>query len=364
MNKEDFWNLIDETNRLCPTRDKESIMAVATEKLMKLDVNDILDFHMIQQEYFRMAYRNDLHAASEAIGADPSFDGLQAFIYWLISRGKEVFINAMDNPDSLAGVPKEGEQIGFLNFGYAAYTAYSMKMDRINPGDMSDIYSALNSEDYGGLTPETREAIRDEIPQRADIAPSYSLNTIQCLFPNVYKENVDRLKNTGLYQEQVSKLILSRCIIHARVGIGLCPKEEYFAGTPENIANFLAWYKIADSMLLTDMTDRLVVYSSGWYIISCPDKSLLEKISETLFPLYRNEIEVQPVFRLSASEFEGIMGRLPDVHIACEGKMNMIQGNSSHCYDAVSGEYISYQGDPSFNELIADESEPVTLQMT
>ena len=70
MNKEGFWNLIDETNRLCPTRDKESIMAVATEKLMKLDVNDILDFHMIQQEYFRMAYRNDLHAASEAIGAD------------------------------------------------------------------------------------------------------------------------------------------------------------------------------------------------------------------------------------------------------------------------------------------------------
>ena len=69
MNKEDFWNLIDETNRLCPTRDKESIMAVVTEKLMKLDVNDILDFHMIQQEYFRMAYRNDLHAASEAIGA-------------------------------------------------------------------------------------------------------------------------------------------------------------------------------------------------------------------------------------------------------------------------------------------------------
>lgn len=363
MNKEDFWNLIDETNRLCPTRDKESIMAVVTEKLMKLDVNDILDFHMIQQEYFRMAYRNDLHAASEAIGADPSYDGLQAFIYWLISRGKGVFIDAMNNPDSLADVPKGGEQIGFQSFGYAAYTAYSMKMDRVNPGDMSDIYSALNSEDYDGLASETRKAIHDEIPKRADIAPSYSLNTIQCLFPNIYKKNAAKLKSTRLYHEQVSKLISSGCIIHARVGIGLCPKEEYFTGTPENIAYFLAKYKIADSMLLTDMTDRLIVYSSGWYIMSCPDKSLLEKISETLFPIYRDEIEVQPVFRLSASEFEEIMCRLPDVHIAYEGKNDMIQVNSDHCYNAGSEGYIFYQGEPGFNELIVDEPEPAVPQM-
>lgn len=62
MKKEDFWNLIDETNQLCPTHDQESIMAVATDKLLKLSVKDILDFHMIQQEYFGAAYRNDLHA--------------------------------------------------------------------------------------------------------------------------------------------------------------------------------------------------------------------------------------------------------------------------------------------------------------
>ena len=83
MKKADFWNLIDEVNQLCPTRDQESIMAVTTDKLMRLDVNDILDFHMIQQEYFRAAYRNDLHAASEAMGATPSYDGFQGFVYWL-----------------------------------------------------------------------------------------------------------------------------------------------------------------------------------------------------------------------------------------------------------------------------------------
>lgn len=310
MKKGDFWNLIDETNRLCPTRDQESIMAVITDKLMKLDVNDILDFHMIQQEYFCAAYRNDLHAASEAMGAAPSYDGLQAFVYWLISRGKEVFIHTMDNPDTLADVPQGGEKIEFPSFGFAAYTAYSMKMDRIDPENMSDIYSALNSRDYGGLTQETRESIHSEIPEREDISAPYSLDTIRHLFPNIYQKNADRLKNMGLYQEQVDKLLASEYIIRARVGIGLCPKEEYFAGTPENIANFLAKYKIADSILLTDLNDHLIVYSSGWHIMSCPDQALRERINETLFPIHQGETEVQPIFKLSASEFEEAFGEL------------------------------------------------------
>ena len=217
MRKEDFWNLIDEINQLCPTRDQESIMAVTTDKLMQLGVNDILDFHMIQQEYFRAAYRNDLHAASEAMGATPSYDGLQAFVYWLISCGKEVFIRAMDNPDTLADVLQDGEKIEFPSFGFAAYTAYSMKMDRIDPENMSDIYSALNSRDYSGLTQETLESIHSEIPEHEDIIAPYSLDTIRHLFPNIYQKNADRLKNTGLYQEQVDKLLASECIIHARV---------------------------------------------------------------------------------------------------------------------------------------------------
>ena len=81
MNKDDFWNIIDEVNQACPSRDQESIMAVVTEKLMKLEINEILDFHLIQQEYSRAAYRNDLHAASEAMGAAPSNNGMQAFLY-------------------------------------------------------------------------------------------------------------------------------------------------------------------------------------------------------------------------------------------------------------------------------------------
>lgn len=68
---------------------------------------------------------------------------------------------------------------------------------------------------------------------------------------------------------------------------------------------------ILDWHLLTDLTDRLIVYSSGWYILSCPDQGLREKIDETLIPIYRGEAEVRPVFKLSASEFDEIVDRSP-----------------------------------------------------
>lgn len=164
MNKDAFWNIIDEVNQACPSRDQESIIAVVTEKLMKLDINEILDFHLIQKEYFRAAYRNDLHAASEAMGAAPSNNGMQAFLYWLISSGKEVFIKAMNDPDTLADVPREGEKIEFLSFGYAAYTAYSMKMDRICPGDILLDFSGEGNprrECSYGLTDAGKQALQN-----------------------------------------------------------------------------------------------------------------------------------------------------------------------------------------------------------
>lgn len=47
-------------------------------------------------------------------------------------------------------------------------------------------------------------------------------------------------------------------------------------------------------MLLTDLTDRVIAYSSGWHILSCPDKGLREKINETLFPIYRGKLKYDP----------------------------------------------------------------------
>lgn len=52
MNQADFWKLIEEVNQACPSRDHESMEAQMIERLIHHNVDDILDFHLIQQEYW------------------------------------------------------------------------------------------------------------------------------------------------------------------------------------------------------------------------------------------------------------------------------------------------------------------------
>lgn len=299
MNQADFWKLIEEVNQSCPSQDHESMEAQMIELLIHHNVDNILDFHLIQQEYYHIAHRNELAAAGEVMGIKPTDDSFPAFLYWLISQGKSIYMAALQNPDSLANIPCERKTPSFLGFGYVAYKAYSIKMSLLDPQDMSDIYDAISDRGYYSPAPKIQREIYQELPNRADIDSSYTLEMIRALFPNLYDKYAVQIEKTGLYWEQRNKLLHSDCVIHARIGLGLRPKELYFEGTPENIAHFLATYKVADSILLTDLTDHLVVYSSGWHILSCPDEELHQEINHSLYPLQRSEEEPQTVFSVS-----------------------------------------------------------------
>ena len=55
--------------------------------------------------------------------------------------------------------------------------------------------------------------------------------------------------------------------------------EQWFEGTPENIASFLTQRGDADHLVLTDMMDMLVLDTIGYFIDTCPDKELLGKVN-------------------------------------------------------------------------------------
>ena len=81
MNQADFWKLIEKVNQACPSRDHESMEAQIIEQLIHHNVDDILDFHLIQQEYYHIAHRNELAAAGEVMGIKPTDDSFPAFLY-------------------------------------------------------------------------------------------------------------------------------------------------------------------------------------------------------------------------------------------------------------------------------------------
>ena len=73
MNKDIFWQIIDSINQASVNKDRDSYLCIATDILERYPLEDILDWHLIFEEYKSAAYRNDLWVASALIGAQRSF---------------------------------------------------------------------------------------------------------------------------------------------------------------------------------------------------------------------------------------------------------------------------------------------------
>ena len=60
MNKDLFWEIIDSVNKSFAGMDRESRRCQVVEKLLKLSLEEILDWDLILMEYSNAACRNDL----------------------------------------------------------------------------------------------------------------------------------------------------------------------------------------------------------------------------------------------------------------------------------------------------------------
>ena len=72
-------------------------------------------------------------------------------------------------------------------------------------------------------------------------------------------------------------------------------KEDYISTTAENIANYIGSHMFeAEKIVITDMCDRLILDTCGYFINSCPNRSRWEKRTrERCFQsagMYRNSI--------------------------------------------------------------------------
>ena len=90
--------------------EQEAVLEATQRKLMEYSAADIARWHEIKGVYMQLADRNDLWAACTATGTHCTDDGFIDFRSWLISQGKDVYMQVLQDPDSLAEVeiPKEG----------------------------------------------------------------------------------------------------------------------------------------------------------------------------------------------------------------------------------------------------------------
>ena len=145
MDKETFWKVIGEVNRCVEDGDQEAVLEATQRKLMEYSAVDIARWHEIKGVYMQLADRNDLWAACAATGTHCTDDGFIDFRSWLISQGKDVYMQVLQDPDSLAEVeiPKEGAD--FEAYGYVALYAYGQKKEIETKGLASVLKDYLTS---------------------------------------------------------------------------------------------------------------------------------------------------------------------------------------------------------------------------
>ena len=123
MNKDQFWNLIGRAKEVCCT-DLEASAVWIKLQLFYMTPEDVLKFHNLVYSYRDAAYKYGLWtAAGIMMETGCSDDGFSDFRMWLIAQGKDVYLNALKDPDSLSGVTPYG-YCSFESLGYISSQVY------------------------------------------------------------------------------------------------------------------------------------------------------------------------------------------------------------------------------------------------
>lgn len=160
MSEEKFWNLI-EVSLDKSEGDMEAQYNELLSELNKLTADEIIGFQNVFNRYYTEVYTSELWGAAYIINGGCSDDGFDYFRAWLISKGKEVFFKALQNPDSLAEVLREDEIEGaefeeLISIGKEAYES---------KGNNEEFYHLVETFKYPEITIDwdEDESILDEM---------------------------------------------------------------------------------------------------------------------------------------------------------------------------------------------------------
>lgn len=145
MDKDTFWALIREAKTACG-KDMDAMAEHLRNTLVSMGPAAAKSFHNILHIYEALAYKYGLwDAASIMKEHGCSDDGFIDFRAWLIAQGKDVYLNALKNPDTLAGVQPYGDCC-FESMSYVGDHAYEQLTGRSAYDEMDNVPPTLREE--------------------------------------------------------------------------------------------------------------------------------------------------------------------------------------------------------------------------
>ncbi|MCL2637620.1 MAG: DUF4240 domain-containing protein [Oscillospiraceae bacterium] len=163
MSIERFWELIHDAKE--QSEGWEEMCDPLTASLSQLEDSEIALWYLMFDEYQQLSYKEQLWAAAYLINGGCSDDGFDYFRAWLIAQGREVYMNALRDPDSLSEAISETEEAEFEDIMSAANDAFRIKHE-LGKNDYGSFYEEL---DYYELTETEKAEISAEIKYSDDI---------------------------------------------------------------------------------------------------------------------------------------------------------------------------------------------------
>ena len=213
MNHIQFWDLIQAVNRAVPHHDHGAVLRETARLLSECGADDIADWHLIQAEYHAAAYQYDLWAASSTIGAHDTDDGFVGFRYWLISCGRDVYLAALQDPDSLFEVDTSHEDLCFEDYGVVAAIAYA-NITAISEEREDRITLAQEYLNGRELPEGLRSDLLAELPQRSVLPNDRSSRDIPRAFSRIY-EKEQALQHEECAAQSKGDILPRQELVHA-----------------------------------------------------------------------------------------------------------------------------------------------------
>lgn len=135
MNKTEFWQLIDDA-RANAANVNDTAAALVTQ-LAGMDVRDIMRWQHICNTCIGLSYKQDLWAVADAITGGCTDDGFEYFRGGLLARGRDVFVQALNTPESLKNMDIGPELLQGERILLAGWQAFAQKAGLNLEGDIT-----------------------------------------------------------------------------------------------------------------------------------------------------------------------------------------------------------------------------------
>ena len=136
-----FWKIVDDS--VIKTGDQEEQEEFLIKEISKLSLKEIVGFRLYTDKLLYDTYNSKMWCAGYIMNGGCSDDGFEYFRNWVISRGKEVFFLAKENPDSLISQIEFGEEgiFEFESFWYVALEAFNRRTGK-------DLYDFIDEDKF------------------------------------------------------------------------------------------------------------------------------------------------------------------------------------------------------------------------